>query len=189
MQIWDAPGRLLTPPYDDTQGAADTELDKNCGKELKNVWMNFSPTCRQKPECQCSTTIFHRQKKIYSIHYLTGQNWGLCGLIKNIWPVIMTGNLLSIILSPVPITPVVSENFKVIRLTGTIKIGSFHMNVSITLEASSAGSSAISGVTINCNYDHSVRSWFFASTFRFWFDFCTTFPGSYYIVKSESRTL
>jgi len=30
---------------------------------------------------------------------LTGQNWGLSGL-KNIWPVIRTGDLLSVILSP-----------------------------------------------------------------------------------------
>ena len=43
--------------------------------------------------------IFLRQKKIISIHYLTGQNRGLSGL-KNIWPVIMTGNLLSVICSP-----------------------------------------------------------------------------------------
>ena len=40
-------------------------------KGVNNMWMNFSPTCRQKPECQCSTTIycqsnliFHRQKKL-----------------------------------------------------------------------------------------------------------------------------
>ena len=38
-----------------------------------------------------------KAKKKYSIHYLTGQNRGLSGL-KNIWLVIMTGNLLSIIL-------------------------------------------------------------------------------------------
>ena len=44
--------------------------------------------------------IFLRQKKIISIHYLTGQNLGLSGL-KNIWPVIMTGNLRSVICSPV----------------------------------------------------------------------------------------
>ena len=30
---------------------------------------------------------------------MTGQNWGLSGL-KNIWPVIRTGDLLSVILSP-----------------------------------------------------------------------------------------
>ena len=42
--------------------------------------------------------IFLRQKKIIIIHYLTGQNRGLSGL-KNIWPVIMTGNLLSLIFS------------------------------------------------------------------------------------------
>ena len=39
------------------------------------------------------------KKKNYSIHYLTGQNRGLSRL-KNIWPVIMTGTPLSVILSP-----------------------------------------------------------------------------------------
>ena len=33
------------------------------------------------------------------MHYLTGQNWGLSAL-KNIWPVIMTGNLLTVLFSP-----------------------------------------------------------------------------------------
>ena len=80
---------------------------ENRGKELNNVWMNFSPTCRQKPERQCSTTIYcqgnlilQRGKNNYGIHYKTGQNRGLSGL-KSIWPVILTGNLLSVILSPV----------------------------------------------------------------------------------------
>ena len=45
-------------------------------------------------------SILLRQKKYYSIHNSTGQNPGLSGL-KNIWPVIMTGNLLSVIFSPV----------------------------------------------------------------------------------------
>ena len=41
-----------------------------------------------------------KKKKNYSIHYfLTGQNQGLSEL-KIIWPVIMTGNPLSVILSP-----------------------------------------------------------------------------------------
>ena len=45
-------------------------------------------------------SILHRQKKKwYSILYLTGQNRGLSRL-KNIWPVIRTGDLLSVILSP-----------------------------------------------------------------------------------------
>ena len=77
---------------------------ENRGKELNNVWMNFSPTCRQKPECQCSTTIycqhnsiFHRQKKLLFV-YLTGQNWGLSRL-KNMWQVIMSGDVLSVILN------------------------------------------------------------------------------------------
>ena len=48
MQIWDEPCRLQTLPYDDTQGNINRR--ENRGKELKNVGMNFSPTCRQKPE-------------------------------------------------------------------------------------------------------------------------------------------
>ena len=82
MQIWDKPGRL--------ERSSDTAVRwysrynghwkraKTTKKELKNVWMNFSPTCRQKPQRQCSTTIycqrnsiFHRPKKNYSLHYLT----------------------------------------------------------------------------------------------------------------------
>ena len=39
------------------------------------------------------------KKKIIVFIYLTGQNRGLSGL-KNIWPVIMTGDLLSVIFSP-----------------------------------------------------------------------------------------
>jgi len=74
---------------------------ENRGKELKNVWMNFSPTCHHKPERQCSTTIYCQHNSIFhSLHYLTSQNWGLSGQ-KNIWLVIMPGNLLSVILSPV----------------------------------------------------------------------------------------
>ena len=76
---------------------------ENSGKELKNVRMNFSPTCRQKPESQCSTTVYcqcnsilQRPKK--NIVFIT---WLIkIGFVraKNIWLVIMTGNLLSIIL-------------------------------------------------------------------------------------------
>ena len=91
---------------------------ENCGKELKNVWMNFSPTCRQKPERQYSRTIccqhnsiLQRPKK-YSIHYLTGWNWVLSGQ-KNIWPVIMTSDLLFVILSPD-----VQKKVAVIQLVG-----------------------------------------------------------------------
>ena len=40
-----------------------------------------------------------RQKKYYSIHYLTGENRGL-SVLNNIWPVIRTGDLLSVILRP-----------------------------------------------------------------------------------------
>ena len=43
-------------------------------------------------------SILLKQKK-NSILYLTDQNRGLSGL-KNIWPVIMTGDLLSVIFSP-----------------------------------------------------------------------------------------
>ena len=65
---------------------------ENREKELNKVEMNFSPTCRQKLQRQCSTTIycqrnsiFHRQKKkVILFIYLTGQNRGLSGL-KNIW--------------------------------------------------------------------------------------------------------
>ena len=66
---------------------------ENHGKELYNMRV-ITIYCQH-------NWIFLRQKKIYiSIHYLTGQNRGLSGL-KNIWPVIMTGNLLSVIFSPV----------------------------------------------------------------------------------------
>ena len=74
---------------------------------IYNMWMHFSPSCCQyyvnvnvvkTIYCQCNS-VFLRQKNNYSIHYLTGQNWGLSGL-KNIWPVIMTGDPLSVIFSP-----------------------------------------------------------------------------------------
>ena len=67
---------------------------------VKNVNVNVVITIY----CQ-HNWIFLRQKKIISIHYLTGQNRGLSGL-KNIWPVIMTGNLLSVICSPAPYIPI-----------------------------------------------------------------------------------
>ena len=78
MQIWDEPSRLQTLPYN-TQGIYKWTLKRgeNYRKELKNVGMNFSPTCCQKPQSQCSTMVFwqrnsilQRQKKNYSIHYL-----------------------------------------------------------------------------------------------------------------------
>ena len=75
---------------------------ENRGKELNNVWMNFSPTCRQKLEQKCRTASVIRysmgNKVIIIFINLTGQNRSLSGL-KNIWPVIMTGDLLSVILS------------------------------------------------------------------------------------------
>ena len=61
---------------------------------VKNVNVNVVKTIY----CQRSS-IFLGEKKNYSIHYLTGQNRGLSRL-KNIWPVIMTGDLLSVIFSP-----------------------------------------------------------------------------------------
>ena len=100
MQIWDEPSDTAVRWYSRYNG--HWKRAKTAKKELKNVWVNFSPTCHQKPERQYNTTIFHRPEKISytcSIHYLTGQNRGLSGL-KNIWPVIMTGDLLSVILSP-----------------------------------------------------------------------------------------
>ena len=89
MQIWDEPWGFQTPPYDDTQGITDMKTGKNRGKELKNVWMNFSQTCRQKPKSQCTTMIYFQCNSIFhrhSIHYLTGENRSLSGL-KNVWPV------------------------------------------------------------------------------------------------------
>ena len=61
---------------------------------IKNVNINVVITIY----CQ-HNSIFLRQKKNCSIHYLTGQNRGLSRL-KNIWPVIMTGNLLTVVFSP-----------------------------------------------------------------------------------------
>ena len=43
------------------------ERGKNCGKQLNNVWMNFSPACRQKPERQCRTTIYCKRNSILRI--------------------------------------------------------------------------------------------------------------------------
>ena len=47
----------------------------------------------------CQRNLIFLWQKNYSIHYLTGQNRGLSGL-QNIWPVITTGDLLSVIFSP-----------------------------------------------------------------------------------------
>ena len=38
---------------------------KNRRKELQNVWMNFSPTHWQKPERQCTTTVYHQSNMIF----------------------------------------------------------------------------------------------------------------------------
>ena len=64
---------------------------------VKNVNVNVVITIY----CQHNWIFLRQKKKIISIHYLTGQNRGLSGL-QNIWPVIMTGNLLSVICSPDP---------------------------------------------------------------------------------------
>ena len=96
--------RLQTLPHDDTQGRMDMKTSENRGKELNNILHDFSSICHQKLERQCSTTIYASViqypigKKKINVHYLTGQNQGLSGL-KNIWQVIMTGNLLSILFS------------------------------------------------------------------------------------------
>ena len=47
-------GDFQTPSHDDTQGRTDMITGENRRKELKNICMNFSSTCRQKPERQCS---------------------------------------------------------------------------------------------------------------------------------------
>ena len=66
MQIWDEPWGFQTPPYDDTQGITDMKTGKNRGKELKNVWiMNFSTTCCQKAERECTTTIYCQRNSIF----------------------------------------------------------------------------------------------------------------------------
>ena len=65
MQIWDEPWGFQTPPYDDTQGITDMKTGKNRGKELKNVSMNFSPTCYQKAERECTTTIYCQRNSIF----------------------------------------------------------------------------------------------------------------------------
>ena len=59
---------------------------------VKNVNVNVVKTI------YCQRNLIFLAKN-YSIHYLTGQNRGLSRL-KNIWPVIMTGYLLSVIFSP-----------------------------------------------------------------------------------------
>ena len=94
MQIWDEPCRLQTPLYDDTQGNINRR--ENRGKQLKNVGMNFSPTCRQKPERQCSTTIYcqrnlilQRQKKYIVFIISPAENRFCCGkkiFGRSSWP-------------------------------------------------------------------------------------------------------
>ena len=93
---------LQTPLYDDTQGITDTE---NVQKPQKRNSKMCEWIFHQLAAKNLNISIVQRssigQKKIYtcSIHYLTGQNWGF-SVLKNIWPVIMTGDLPSFILSP-----------------------------------------------------------------------------------------
>ena len=65
MQIWDEPWRLQTPPHNDIQGRMDMKTGKNRGKELNNICMNVSSTCRPKPERQCSTTIYCQHNSLF----------------------------------------------------------------------------------------------------------------------------
>ena len=60
----------------------------------KNVNVNVVITIY----CQGNSIFLGQKKKNCSIHYLTSQNQGLSGL-KNIWPVIMSGDLLSVLFS------------------------------------------------------------------------------------------
>ena len=64
MQIWDEPWRLQTPPHDDIQGRTDMTTGENRRKELNNICMNVSSTCPQKPEHQCSTTIYYQRNSL-----------------------------------------------------------------------------------------------------------------------------
>ena len=57
--------RLETPPYDDTQSRTDIKTRENCGKELYNVWIHFSPTCRQKLNINVVITIYCQQNLIF----------------------------------------------------------------------------------------------------------------------------
>ena len=75
-------------PYDDTQSRTDIKTRENCRKELYNIWIHFSPTCRQNLNISAVITIYCQQNSIFlkqkniqnSIHYLTGQNRCLSGL-------------------------------------------------------------------------------------------------------------
>ena len=93
--------RLQTPLYDDSQDIKTRTVEWNSTTSkcifpklaVKNVNVNVV-----KP-IYCQRNLIFLAKKNYSIHYLTGQNRGLSGL-KNIWLVIMTGDLLFVIFSP-----------------------------------------------------------------------------------------
>ena len=62
--------RLETPPYDDTQSQS---IYKRTWKQGKTTERNsttcewISPTCREKPERQCSTTIYCQRNLIFHI--------------------------------------------------------------------------------------------------------------------------
>ena len=65
MQIWDEPWRLQTLLHNDIQGRTDMKTVENSRKELNNVCMNVSSTCRPKPERQCSTTIYYQHNSLF----------------------------------------------------------------------------------------------------------------------------
>ena len=65
MKIWDKPWRLQTLPHNDIQGRTDMKTGENRGKELNNICMNVSSTCRPKPERQCSTTIYCQRNSLF----------------------------------------------------------------------------------------------------------------------------
>ena len=103
--------RLETPQYDDTQSQSIYKRTWKWGKTPERnsttcEWI--SPTCREKPERQCSTTIYCqrnlifsiRQKKKIIVFIIWPAKIRVCPAKKNIWSVIMTGDLLSVILSP-----------------------------------------------------------------------------------------
>ena len=94
--------KLQTPLYDDTQDnkhAITAEKNSTTSERIfhklavKNMNVNVVKTI------YCQRNSIFLAKTNYSIHYLTSQNRGLSGL-KSIWPVMMTGDLLSVIFSP-----------------------------------------------------------------------------------------
>ena len=98
----------------------------------------------------------------------------------------------------VPITPVISKNFQMIQMTGTIKVSSFHMIVSITSKARDAGSSAMSlGETIaflrmfrkQAKHDFYLESKPYALLSAFSLDFAVSRSQKSYMKTYSSITL